>query len=180
MSTSAISKRYAKALVALGTEQKKVDLYGEELSRISAVLAGDDVLRLLLESPTFPAVKKAAILDDIIKKLKLGAGMKNFLGLLLEKDRLSSLKQIEAAYRDLADTLSGVLRAKILTAAELGDEQQQEIKKALEQQTGKRVELQQAVDPDLLGGIKVEIGGRLFDGSLQTQLKRIEDTLKKG
>ncbi|PLX81575.1 MAG: ATP synthase F1 subunit delta [Desulfuromonas sp.] len=180
MSTSAISKRYAKALVAIATEQKKVDKYGTELAEISAVFAGEDVLRLLMESPTFPPEKKAAILTDIMKKMKMSTGMKSFLGLLLEKGRLDYLGQIEVAYRELADTLSGVLRANIVSVAELGDDQQQIIKQALESQTKKQVELQQSVDSELLGGIKVEIGGRLFDGSLKTQLKLIEDTLKKG
>lgn len=180
MSISAISKRYAKALVGIGAEQQQVELYGEELGKIKAAFSAEEYLRLLLESPTFPLEKKSAILDDLIGYLKLSDGMKNFLGLLLEKDRLQYLNQIDADFRKLADEMSGVLRAKIHSAADLAKEQLDAIRSGMETQTGKKVELTVELNPELIGGIQVEIGGKLFDGSLTTQLKRIEDTLKKG
>jgi len=180
LSISAISKRYAKALVAIGTEKKSVDKFGQELAAIRSAFGVEKSLRLILESPNFSQEKKAAILNDLMKKLKLSAGMKRFLGLLLEKNRLQYLAQIDDDFRALADTLSGTLRAKVMTAAEVEEGQQTAIKDGLEKQTGKTVELQTEINAELIGGLKVEIGGRLFDGSIQTQLKRLEDTLKKG
>jgi F-type H+-transporting ATPase subunit delta len=180
LSISAISRRYAKALVDLGAEQKMVERYGDELSRISSLMNSEDMLRLILESPTFPMEKKAAILADVQATLKFSDGMKKFLGLLLEKDRLRYLPQIEGNYRDFADELSGILRARITSAAELSDAQCKAIGSSLENQTGKKVRLTVQLDPSLIGGIKAEIGGREFDGSIRTQLNRIEDTLKKG
>jgi len=112
--------------------------------------------------------------------LELSEGMRAFLGLLLEKDRLQYLAQIERDYSRLADEMAGIIRAAVTASRELDAKQQQAIKAGLEQQTGKQVELSVAVDDELIGGLQVEIGGRLFDGSLKTQLKRIEDTLKKG
>jgi len=112
--------------------------------------------------------------------LELSEGMRAFLGLLLEKDRLQYLAQIERDYSRLADEMAGLVRAAVTASRELDVKQQQAIKAGLEQQTGKQVELSIAVDEELIGGLQVEIGGRLFDGSLKTQLKRIEDTLKKG
>lgn len=180
MSISAISKRYAKALVSLGAQQQAVESYGTELGRVRTVFAAEDLLRLILESPTFPQDKKGAILGELMQNLQLSEGMRNFLGLLLEKDRLQYLAQIEGDFRKLADQLSGTLRATIYSAIELSTAQCGEIRKGLEAQTGKKVELKVEVKPALIGGIQVEIGGKLFDGSLKTQLKRIEDTLKKG
>jgi F-type H+-transporting ATPase subunit delta len=83
-------------------------------------------------------------------------------------------------YRGLADELSGTLRARIVAAEALSDEQQQAIGASLEKQTGKQVALTVNVDPTLIGGVQTEIGGRLFDGSVKTQLKRIEESLTKG
>lgn len=180
MSISAISRRYAKALVNLGAEQKMVERYGDELTKVSSILAAEDTLRLIVESPTFPMEKKTAILTDLSALLQLSDGMKNFLGLLLEKDRLRYLPQIEGNYRDFADELSGTLRARITSAAELTDAQRDAIGAGLEKQTGKKVQLKVHLDPSLIGGIKAEIGGKEFDGSIRTQLNRIEDTLKKG
>lgn len=180
MSASAISKRYAKALVSLGSEQKKVEAYGEELAKVSAVVASEDLLRLLLESPTLAVEKKSAIFAEIMEKLGLSASMCDFFGLLVEKDRMKYLPQIEENYQKLADELSGTLRANVTAAAKLSVAQQKAISDELEKQTGKNVELTVDIDEALIGGLRTEIGGRLFDGSVQTQLKRIEDTLTKG
>lgn len=180
MSVSAISRRYAKALVRLAEEQNQVERFGEELGQFSALLADQELLRLILESPTFPMDRKTAILGDLVAKLQPSATVKDFFGLLLEKDRLQYLSQIRNDYRALADELSGIVRAKVTAAAEISNAQRQAIGGALQQQTGKQVELTVAVEPALLGGLQAEIGGRLFDGSIKTQLNRIEDTLKKG
>ena len=180
MSTSAISKRYAKALVSLGSEQKKVDSYGAELAKISSLVAEQDLLRLLLESPTLAVEKKSAIFSEIMNKVGVSVDMQNFFGLLIEKNRMQYLPQIEQKYLQLADELSGTLRANVTAAAKLSAAQQKAITKELEKQTGKNVELTVDVDEALIGGLRTEIGGRLFDGSVQTQLKRIEDTLTKG
>jgi len=157
-----------------------VEQYGEELAKVSSAFAAQSALRLILESPTFPQEKKTAILSDLIEAMRLSGGMKNFLGLLLAKDRIQYLSQIEGNYRKFADELSGILRARITSASALDGGQQEAIRASLEKQTGKKVELKVDVEPTLIGGIQVEIGGKVLDGSVKTQLKRIEDTLKKG
>jgi len=113
-------------------------------------------------------------------KLDITAEMRKFFGLLLEKDRMQYLALIQRDFRQLADELSGTLRAKVTVASALNDAQKSAIGGELEKQTGKKVELTVSVDPALIGGLRTEIGGRLFDGSIKTQLKRIEDTLTKG
>lgn len=180
MSISAVSKRYARALVEIGAEQEQIELYGQELDRLKTAFTTEKYLRLLLESPTFPLQKKSAILEELVNYLQLSAAMKDFLGLLLEKDRLQYLTQIDQDFRKLADERSGVLRGTIHSAVALGNDQLGAIRQSLETQTGKKVELKVDIKPELIGGIQVEIGGKLFDGSLTTQLQRIEDTLKKG
>ena len=180
MSISAISKRYARALVGLGAEQQAVEQYGRELVQVSEILASQARLRLLLESPTLPLAKKAAMLAELCRALKLSGGMCNFLGLLLQKDRLKYLGQICSDYRNQADELSGTVRARITAAADLDPAQRETIRRGLEQQSGKRVELQVQVDPALIGGLQASLAGKVFDGSIRTQLKRIADTLNKG
>lgn len=180
MSVSALTRRYAKALVELGVEQQAVETYGNELASIKEVLSREDLLRQLLDSPTLALEKKSAMLADLCKVLELSDGMGKFLGLLLSKGRIGYLGQIEEKYRRQADELSGILSAKITSASALDDVQQQAIATSLEKQTGKQVAITVKVDADLIGGLQAEIGGRLFDGSVKTQLKRIEESLTKG
>ena len=180
MSVSALTRRYAKALVELGVEQKAVESYGEELAQVKDVLLREELFRQLLDSPTLDLVKKQSMLADLCKVMELSEGMTKFLGLLLSKGRISYLGQIEEKYRRLADELSGILSAKITSAVDLDDVQQQAIAASLEKQTGKQVAVSVEVDADLIGGLQAEIAGRLFDGCVKTQLKRIEESLTKG
>jgi F-type H+-transporting ATPase subunit delta len=103
LSASALTRRYAKALVELAVEKQAVDRYGEELATVNAVLEREQLLRQLLESPTLAMEKKAAMLADLAAALGLDEGMRKFLGLVLSKDRLRYLSQIETNYRLLAD-----------------------------------------------------------------------------
>ncbi|MCF6178051.1 MAG: ATP synthase F1 subunit delta [Geopsychrobacter sp.] len=180
MSNSAIAIRYAKALLTIGKEQGQVEPYAEELSSIAAVMSKEDMLRLLLDSPTFPVEKKSAIIADVATAMKLSVGMKTFLGLLVEKGRIAYLAHISENYRSLADGLSGIVRAKLTSAHALEATTTEAIRSGLEKQTGKQVVLNLSVDPELIGGVKAEMGGKLFDGSVKTQLKQIADTLAKG
>ena len=178
MSVSALTRRYAKALVEIGMEEKAVEAYADELAKVKEVLSQEELLSQLLDNPTLALDKKQAMLAEVYKALELSEGMVKFLGLLLSKGRLCFLSQIEESYRRQADELSGILSAKITAATELDDVQQQAIASGLEKQTGKQIALTVEVNPDLIGGLQAEIGGRLFDGSVKTQLKRIEESLK--
>ena len=178
MSVSALTRRYAKALVEIGVEEKAVEAYADELAKVKEILSQEELLSQLLDNPTLALDKKQALLAEIYKALELSEGMVKFLGLLLSKERLCFLNQIEESYRRQADELSGILSAKITSATELDDVQQQAIATGLEKQTGKQIALTVEVNADLIGGLQAEIGGRLFDGSVKTQLKRIEESLK--
>ncbi len=180
MSNSAISIRYAKALLNIASEEKQVEQYAKELAEVATVLKQEDMLRLLLDSPTFPLAKKTAIMQDVVAKMELSDGMGKFIYLLLEKGRIVYLPQIDADYRKFADDLSGVVRVKIKAANKLTKKRTGEIQASLEKQTGKQIVLSVDIDKALIGGLQAEMGGKLFDGSVKTQLKRIADTLAKG
>ena len=180
MSNSAISIRYAKALLNIASEENQVERYAEELAGVAEVLKQEDLLRLLLDSPTFPLEKKSAMMHDVADLLQLSPGMGKFLDLLLEKGRIVYLPQIDFNYRRFADDLSGIVRAKIKAAHKLTKKRADSIQQQLEKQTGKQVVLNVETDKSLIGGLQAEMGGKLFDGSVKTQLKRIADTLAKG
>jgi F-type H+-transporting ATPase subunit delta len=180
VSDSAIAIRYAKALLNIATEQDLVEKYAEEVAGVATLLEKEDLLRLLLDSPTFTLAKKTAIMHDLADLLKLSEGSLRFLNLLLKKGRIAQIGQIDVNYRKFADELSGVVRATIRSANVLSAERTAAIRLGLEKQTGKQVLLSVETDVELIGGLQAEIGGRLFDGSVKTQLKRMTETLAKG
>lgn len=180
MSINAIPRRYAKALVGLAEDSQKLEQYGRELDLVEKLLSDHRQLRNMLISPTYSKKKKRLLLADVMGLLELPEETRRFLGLLLEKDRLAMLAPIGASYHRLADEKAGIERARVTTARKLTKEHREQIKTVLEEQTGKKVTLEVKVDNALIGGIKTEISGRVVDGSILTQLKRMEDTLTKG
>jgi F-type H+-transporting ATPase subunit delta len=180
LSANAIARRYAKALVQLGAEEGAVAGFHGELSGFDAVISAHGDLRAVFSDPAFGAEAKKNILQDLIGKLAVSKTVANFLLLLLDKNRLGLLGQITQSYGTLADELSGVVRPTLISALPLAEGQIAEIKGSLEKMTGKQVVLKMEVDPELIGGVVTKIGDQLFDGSVRTQLKRIEDTLQKG
>lgn len=180
MSVSAIARRYAKALVQLGAEEGAVERFHAELTSVESLFAANPALGALFANPAYGIEAKREILKDVNARLAASTTIGNFLLLLLERGRLAALPQIVASFSSLADDLSGVVRPAVTTAQPLDDAQVADIKAALEKNTGKKVALTVNVDPALIGGIVTKIGNTVFDGSVKTQLTRIEDTLQKG
>jgi F-type H+-transporting ATPase subunit delta len=178
--TNAIARRYAKALVQLAIEEGGVETFHAELTAFDALLAGNRNLWAILVSPAYRIEAKREMMRELIAKMELSATVKNFLLLVLEKNRLNYLPQIVVSYGMLADELSGVVRPTLTSAMPLDAGQVEEIKETLAKYTGKRVILKVEVDPALIGGVVTRIGDMAFDGSLKTQLTRIGDILQKG
>ena len=180
MSASAIARRYAKALVQLGAEENAVDKFYDELGAVVGLFKSNPDLNSLLASPAYAIEAKRGILQDVAGRLAVSPTLRNFLLLLLERSRLSCLPQIVASYSLLADERSGVVRPTVTSALPMADDQVAGIRTALENSTGKKVVLTVEVDPSLIGGVVTKVGGTVYDGSVKTQLARIEDTLQKG
>ena len=180
MSTNAIAKRYAKALVQIGSEAGNVEGFNGELTRFSALLTDSRELSTIFANPAYGIEAKKGILKDLVAKLSISPMMSNMLMLLLERGRISVLPQIAESYGAFADELSGVIRPTLSSGLPLEAAQIEEIRSALAKSTGKKVELKVEVDPSLIGGVVTKIGGKVFDGSVRTQLARIQDILQKG
>lgn len=180
MNTNTTARRYAKALVQLGSEEKKVEKFHSELAAVEAAFAASHELRSVLNNPAHGIEAKRGILKEIVAKLAVSDTVANFLLLLLEKNRLDQLSQIVVSYGIFADEMSGILRPSLVTALPLDDKQVEGIKQALEKATGKKVVLKVEQDTALIGGVMTKIGDKVFDGSVRTQLSMIQDILQKG
>jgi len=175
-----ISRRYAKALVQLGSEGGLVDIFRDELAAVDRLFAGNAELRAAFGDPAITLEQKKSIMKELVVKLACSELVGNFLMLLVDKNRVAFLGHIVLAYEKLADEYSGVIRPMIRSAFPLDDSQVAGIQQALEAKSGKKVVPQVLVDKTLLGGIVTQIGDIAYDSSVKTQLKRIQDILQKG
>ena len=180
MINNALAKRYAKALVQLGSEGGLIDLFRNELAIIERIFSGNADLRAAFADPSLTQVQKKAIMQELIGKTACSQLVGNFLLLLVDKNRVAFLGQIVQTYEKLADEFSGVIRPVITTAFALEESQLVAIQSALEKKSGKKVVPKMIVDPTLLGGVVTQIGDTAYDNSVKTQLKQIKDILQKG
>ncbi len=97
--------------------------------------------------------------------------------LMGERDRLALLPMVAAAYAKLWNAQRGVVAAEAVTAIPLDEGQTRAVAKALGAATGREVDLQQRVDPRLLGGMLVKMDGRTYDGSVRARLTSLRRTL---
>jgi len=175
-----LAKRYAKALVQLGSEGGLIDRFRNELSIIENVFSSNIELRAAFANPALTLVQKKSIMKELIAKADCSELVGNFLMLLVDKNRVAFLGQIVQTYQTLADEFTGVIRPVITTAFALDDNQIVAIQTALEKKSGKKVVPQMIIDKSLLGGVVTQIGDIAYDNSVKTQLKRIKDILQKG
>jgi F-type H+-transporting ATPase subunit delta len=172
-----IAKRYATALLELGSESGQLDALVDEIARAAAAYEGSDDLRAVVEDPLVAAAAKQAILKELAERLSLGPNTRNALALLLERRRLRALPAISDRLREMADAKRGILRAQVMTAMPLSEEYFEKLQRELERVTGRRVALDRKLDAALIAGVVVRVGDTVYDGSLVARLKQMKETL---
>lgn len=172
-----ISRRYARALLELGTESANLDALVEEVSRMAAAWDESADLRTVMAIPTIAIDVKKAILFEVTSKLGLGTITSNTVLLLTDRRRLRLISEIAQFLREMNDAKKGLVRAEVVTAVPLSEAFYSRLKEQLERLTGKQVVLDRKQDSSMLGGVVARIGDQVFDGSLRTRLSSLKSAL---
>ena len=180
MKNLAISRRYARALLLIGKDDGKAEIYKQELDTIAKLVENEKGLELALTNPLYNAVARKKVLQLVVEKLNLSKAMKSFLFLLFDKGRIGFLGTINEFYQKLADELKNVARASLVSATEISVETVEKIRATLSKMTGKDIVLDVKVDQSLIGGVVSRIGDLVLDGSIKTQLLNMRESLKRG
>jgi F-type H+-transporting ATPase subunit delta len=175
-----VSRRYAKALFAVGHERGEIEAYGKDLAEMAGVLEVSPELLRVFANPVFSAEQKKQILDGLFKKIKIGPMAQNFLKLLADKGRLGKLPEIALFYQTLLDEAQGIVRGELVTAVELDDAKQKAIKDQLEKQFNTSLVLNYQTDEEILGGVVLKVGDQVLDASLRAQLNILKENIKRG
>lgn len=177
--SSLIARRYAKAIVAVAQEQNTLEQTGDEL-RLLRALAEDPQIAQGLANPLLSATARRGLARGIAEQLKLQPNMRDFLSLLADHRRLDQLVGIADQYERILDQMMGRVRATITSSAPLSPEQVGALVGALGRRTGRTVLAEERVDQALLGGVVVDIEGKIYDGSLRTQLETLATSIAGG
>lgn len=177
--TGSIARRYAKALFALAREEGSLEQTGVELQQLATV-AQDPQFRAVVDNPLLTQEARRAVARTLASTLALRPSTRNFVHVLADHQRLDQLVGIADQYRRLLDQVLRRVRARIVSAMPLSAAQEEKLVTRFERLTGKTVLPTQQVEPDLLGGVIVEIEGKVYDGSLQTQLQQLATAIAGG
>lgn len=178
MRFGAIARRYARALFAFANAQQALEPVGSALATIADALAEPSAMRVL--TGPLARERKRDLLRKIASSTQAPDMVRDFLLLLSDRDRLKQLTAIRVAFERLVDTQHGIIRATIRSAAELTPEMLAEITRTFGAITNKQVVAQVEIVPDLIAGVIVEIEGRVYDGSLRTQLGKMHQQMATG
>ncbi len=180
MVTGSLSRRYAKAILQIGVAQGNLDRIGADVRALAASMKESAELQTVLANPAIRRADRRRVVDAILVRVGAQPVTKNFVSLLLDSERLSSVPAISRELDAMIETRANRVSAEVVSAKPLNPTQVQQITAALEKLAGgKKVDLQRREDPSLLGGVLAKVGDVVYDGSLRTQLHTLADELTR-
>jgi F-type H+-transporting ATPase subunit delta len=172
-----LGRRYAQAVIGLARERGALASVGEELSRAATTFSQDD-LRGLVLNPGIGAVARRDIVGQIVERLGLSTMVGDLIRLLAARDRIDVLPDVARAYERLVDRELGRARVTIHSASALAPEQLTALEELAKKLTGASViVVSTKIEPELIGGVTLAVGGTVYDGSVRTQLERLADKM---
>jgi F-type H+-transporting ATPase subunit delta len=159
-----VASRYASALLRVVLEKKEdPERIDRELGEMGALLEEHAGLSQALASPAVVSSRRVAIVDGLLARSKLSRTISNLLRVMAAKKRMAILGLVQEAYRRHLDEHQKVETAEVVTSHALS--------------TGKTVRAEFRTDPELVGGLIVRIGNRIYDASVTAQLARVKERL---
>jgi len=170
------ARRYAEAVFQIAKERGQMAEWAEALSAMAQFFSHPDVAALM-ESPRIPVTTKLQLVEEGLGGLD--SHVLNLARLLIAKGRTALAPQIAQVYREMLDEEQGIAHVRVKTAVPLTDEEREALAQRLQQLTGRRVVLETEVDEGIIGGLVVQIGDRIIDGSTRSQLLALRRQLEE-
>jgi F-type H+-transporting ATPase subunit delta len=180
MSAGRIASRYAKSLIELAEEQQRLERVLEDVEAFQGLINDSKDFKNFIKSPIIQVSKKKAILSKLFDQ-KFDDLTVKFLQLLTQKKRESMLPEIADEFVQQYRHKKGISTAVVTVAGELGADTSALIKAKLEQSgvAFDQVELVVEQDPTIIGGFILEIGGKIYDASVASQLNQLKKSFRR-
>ncbi|MCP4682402.1 MAG: ATP synthase F1 subunit delta [Desulfobacterales bacterium] len=177
---SKISRRYAKALLSLGREDGQYAEYGRNLQEFAGFCSDNDEFFQVISNKIFSVEDRKKVTEVVLGKSSFPDIIKNFVRLLLDKNRIGAIKEITDHYSRLTDEISNITRAEVISAGPIQKDALGRLVKALTGLTSKEVKMDVREDASIMGGLIVKTGDLVLDGSIKSQVERLRESLKRG
>ena len=173
-----VSKRYASALFELAFEEQKHHKVQEELAFIRSCIEDEPSFFELLKSPLITADEKKDIISNIFRD-RVCMEVLNFLYIIIDKGREAYIKDIVNEYILLVDSVQNKVDAVAITAVPMEKQDLLMLQANLSKFSRKNIQLQNQVDPTIIGGVLVKIGDKVIDGTIKNRLATMQEQLSK-
>ncbi|WP_408955195.1 F0F1 ATP synthase subunit delta [Natroniella sp. ANB-PHB2] len=171
-----VAEKYAQALFEVAVGENALEETLQQLTEVIEVIAESKELKKVLEHPKLTVKQKKEIYTEVFSE-EVSERVLNFLKLLFDKNREDYLIDIQQQFKKLANQYQGKLEVVVKAPIELSAEHKKNLKDKLEKLTEKEIQLNVSIKSELLGGLVLEIGDKVIDGSLLNQLKRLKTNL---
>lgn len=176
MSQSTAAKRYALALFELAQQHNQLASVEEDLREVQVVFNENRELQVLLSTPKLSLDRKKEIIRELFGKAN--PLVVNTLQVLIDRKRVNEIVEVGNEFATLANEAQGIEDAKVYSTRPLTDDERSSISSAFAQKVGKQsLRIENVIDPSLIGGIRLQIGNRIFDSSVSTKLERLQKQL---
>lgn len=172
-----LARRYARALLDVATERKKVDEVERDLYALAELWHGSEEVRTLIAHPQWSRARKKEILAGLLSG-KVDPLTIRFVELLVDNGRLGVIEQIAHEYDHISDEHQQIMKALVTSFMPLNDKQRKKLAEKLQGFTSRaNIELEEKVDPSILGGVIVKLGSHVIDGSVAGRLRKMKERL---
>nr|CCA22778.1 ATP synthase subunit O putative [Albugo laibachii Nc14] len=174
-----VHAQYANALYSVAAKQKTLEKVEKELHSIEQAIKTDESFHFFLKDPTIPRYSKQEDISRVMEQAKYSQPVAGLFEILAENGRLAESLGVITSYKKLMSAYRGEVQAKVISADPLSKPELDQVKKALGTriEQGQTLVLETAVDPNIMGGLKVHIGNYFIDLSLATKIDKINSVL---
>ena len=171
------SKSYALALYELAKENSELNKVEDEMNGLKVLLSESFDFRGMILNPTVTKEEKNKVIIEMVNQYNFCQTLKKFLSFLTSKNRLFFLNQIIDSFLDFVSSNKGELKAKLFSSKELSKAELEKIRIELSENFKSALNIDYKYDPDLIGGIIIQVGSVMVDTSIKTKLKKLEKNM---
>jgi len=172
-----VAKRYADALFEVAKERGTIDAVEEQLALVNQMVIDNEKLKKLLYMPRISRENKKQVMEKIFKD-EVNSEVLNLLKMLIDRHRVSILSELQTAYVDIANENRDIVDVFVTSASPLDTEEEDKLIQTFKKLYDKQLRLRMNIDPEVIGGVLVRIGNRLYDGTISNKLNRFHQILK--
>lgn len=173
-----VANRYAEALFQVGEEENSTTKLYEELKGLVDILKSNKDFYNVLKSPLVPKAEKKELVEKIFNG-RIENSIKNFLKILIDKDKIEAIEVIEKSYKERLNEKNNIIEGTVISAISMSEKEIKELEAKLSSKYNKNVTLENKVDTSILGGVLVRLGNEEIDGTVKTRLNKMKEQLSQ-